>query len=123
MAKKTENVNIENMSKDDAITSLIRDHGYSFKDAEKYWKENGSSTRGGPFQGLLDFLAEADRTQSDLAKYILEYGTANEARWFTQRDAIRRLSVTVRGTKGFKDVAATAAQKAELKAKVEATKS
>lgn len=119
MSKETKDVNIANLSKDDAITTLIRDNGFSFKEAEKYWKENGSSTRSGPFQDILDYLAEADRTQADLAAYILDFGTKNEARWFTQRDAIRRLSVTVRATKGFKDVPATPEQKEALKAKVE----
>ena len=118
MSKETKNVNIANLTKDDAITTLIRDNGFSFKEAEAYWKANGSSIRGGVFQDVLDYLAEADRTEKDLAEYILEFGTTNEARWFTQRNAIRRLSVTVRGTKGFKDVPAPASLLEALKAKV-----
>ncbi len=112
-------IDISNMTKDKAMTALIGEHGMTFKQAEAYWKENGSAIRGGVFQAVLDFLAEADRTQSDLAQYVIDHGTRNEARWFGQRDAIRKLSVAVRGTKGFKDKPMTESQKAALEAKLE----
>lgn len=118
-AKQNDSINIENLTKDQAMTQLIAEHGYSFKEAEAYWKENGSQVRGGVFQATLDWLAEAPRTQRDLADYIIKHGTKNEARWFGQRDAIRRLSVTVRGDKSFKEVSATDEQREILKKIVE----
>jgi len=119
MNTKAKELDISNLSKDQAMTQLIQG-GKSFKEAEAYWKENGTSIRGGVFQATLDYLAEAPRTQSDLAQYVLDNGTKNEARWFGQRDAIRRLSVTVRGDKSFKEVSMTTKQAEALKAIVEA---
>ena len=115
MATKAK-VDISNLTKDQAMTKLIQG-GLTFKEAEAEWKENGSAIRGGVFQAVLDYLAEADRTQRDLAQYVIDHGTGNEARWFGQRDAIRRLSVQVRGNKAFKDVKMTAEQETALKAK------
>jgi hypothetical protein len=112
-------LDISNLSKDQAMTALIGQHGKTFKEAEAYWKENGTQIRGGVFQATLDYLAEAPRTQSDLAAYVIKSGTKNEARWFGQRDAIRRLSISVRGDKSFTEVAATATQNEALKAIVE----
>jgi hypothetical protein len=112
-------LDVSNMTKDQAITAIVQ-AGNTFKEAEAYWKENGSTIRGGVFQATLDWLAEAPRTQADLAKFVIEHGTKNEARWFGQRDAIRRLSIQVRGDADFKEKSATEAQKAELKAIVEA---
>ena len=118
MATKAK-IDISNMTKDVALTALIGEHGYTFKQAEAYWKENGSQIRGGVFQAVLDFLAEAPRTQADLAKYVIDQGTRNEARWFGQRDAIRRLSIKVRGDENFKEKAMSAEQEAQLKSIVE----
>lgn len=112
-------VNIDGLTKDQAMTKLIADNGYTFKEAEAYWKENGSSVRGGVFQATLDFLAEAPRTQKDLADYVISSAPKNEARWFSNRDAIRRLSIQVRNDKNFKEVAATEEQRALLKKIVE----
>lgn len=122
MAKnqKAVEVSIEGMSKDVAMTYLIGEQHFTFKDATLYWKENGTAIRGGIFQATLDWLAESNRSQFDLAKFIIEHGTKNEARWFGQRDAIRRLSVAARGTEGYQDVPASDTQKAALKAIVEA---
>lgn len=117
--KAVPELDVSNMSKDQAMTALIQG-GKSFKEAEAYWKENGTSIRGGVFQATLDYLAEAPRTQSDLAAYVIKNGTKNEARWFGQRDAIRRLSISVRNDESFKEVSATDAQNAELKSIVEA---
>ena len=119
MATKQTKIDISNLTKDKAMTALIGEHGMTFKQAEAYWKENGSAIRGGVFQAVLDYLAEADRTQRDLADYVIQHGTRNEARWFGQREAIRKLSVAVRGTKGFKDVPMTGEQEAKLKSIVE----
>lgn len=116
---KKEAIDISNMTKDAALTALIGDHGYTFKEAEAYWKENGSQIRGGVFQAVLDYLAEAPRTQADLAQYVIDQGTRNEARWFGQRDAIRRLSIAVRNDKNFKDVPMSDKQSEALKAIVE----
>lgn len=113
------NVDISNMTKDVALTTLIGEHGLTFKQAEAYWKENGSQIRGGVFQAVLDYLAEAPRTQADLAKYVIEQGTKNEARWFGQRDAIRRLSIQVRKDPNFKEKAMSEAQSEQLKSIVE----
>lgn len=118
-AKEVKALDVSNLSKDAAMTALIQG-GLSFKKAEAYWKENGTSIRGGVFQATLDYLAEAPRTQSDLAAYVIKSGTKNEARWFGQRDAIRRLSISVRGDKNFKEVSATEKQQEALKAIVEA---
>ena len=46
-------MNIENMKKAEAMETLIRE-GYSFAEAETFWKENGSKASRG-FTG--DFLA------------------------------------------------------------------
>ena len=122
MSKENKEVavlDVSNMSKDQAMTELVRG-GKTFKEAEAFWKENGTSIRGGVFQATLDWLAEAPRTQTDLAKFVIENGTKNEARWFGQRDAIRRLSIQVRGDASFKEVSSTEKQKAELKAIIEA---
>lgn len=116
---KVTELDISSLTKDQAMTQLIQG-GKSFKEAEAYWKENGTSIRGGVFQATLDYLAEAPRTQSDLAKFVIEHGSKNEARWFGQRDAIRRLSISVRNDESFKEVSATDAQNAELKSIVEA---
>lgn len=119
MNEKTKQVDISNMSKDEAMTTLITG-GLTFKKAEAYWKENGTQIRGGVFQATLDWLAKEPRTQADLAAFVINEGTKNEARWFGQRDAIRRLSILVRGDKSFKEVSATDTQKEQLKAIVEA---
>ncbi len=121
MNKETKEVqlDISSMSKDQAMTELVRG-GKTFKEAEAFWKENGTSIRGGVFQATLDWLAESPRTQTDLAKFVIENGTKNEARWFGQRDAIRRLSIQVRGDKNFKEVSFTDNQKKALKEIVEA---
>lgn len=111
-------LDISKMSKDVALTTLIQ-KGATFKEASAYWKENGSTIKGGVFQATLDWLAEAPRTQSDLAKFVIDEGTKNEARWFGQRDAIRRLSIQVRGDDKFKEVDSTSKQKEALKAIVE----
>lgn len=108
-------VNIEGMTKNQAFNALFK-AGIGSEDHQAYWKEYGSKVRGGIFQLTLDYLAKSDRTQSDLAQFILDKGTRNEARWFSSRDAIRRLSIAARGTKGFKEVSLTESQKAALKA-------
>jgi len=109
---------IEGLSKDEAMTALIAVHKLSFKEATEYWKKSGSHVKGGVFQATLDWLQVEARTQSDLAGFILASGTANEARWFGQRDAIRKLSVAVFKAGGveFTEVEATTAQKEALKA-------
>ena len=124
MSKETEvkanaDLDISSMTKDAALTALIQG-GKTFKEASAYWKENGTQIRGGIYQATLDFLAEAPRTQTDFAKFVIENGTKNEARWFAARDAIRRLSIQVRNDSSFKEAAITEKQKAELKAIVEA---
>ena len=109
---------IEGLSKDEAMTKLIAEHKLSFKEATEYWKTNGSKVKGGVFQATLDWLQQEPRTQGQLAEFILASGTANEARWFGQRDAIRKLSVEVfkKGGAKFTEVEATSAQKEALKA-------
>ena len=111
-------IDISSMTKDAALTALIQG-GKTFKEASAYWKENGTQIRGGIYQATLDFLAEAPRTQTEFAKFVIENGTKNEARWFAARDAIRRLSIQVRNDSSFKEVAITEAQKTELKSIVE----
>lgn len=118
MATKAK-IDISNLTKDDAITQLVRSGDFTYKQAEAYWKENGSAIRGGVFQAVLDFLAEADRTQADLAEYVINNGTRNEARWFGQRDAIRRLSVKVRNNPKFTEKSMSDKQAEALKAIVE----
>lgn len=110
---------LEGKTKTQAFNSLFA-AGYGSEHHQNIWKQYGSKIRGGIFQATLDWLAETDRTQFDLAKFIIESGTKNEARWFGQRDAIRRLSVAARGTSGYKEVVYSDTQKAALKAIVEA---
>ncbi len=115
---KNDEVNIVGLSKDDASEKLF-DAGYKSKEIKEYWKAHGKAVKGGIFQATLDWLAETDRTQTELAKFLVDSGSANEVRWFSSRDAIRKLSVKARATKGFEDVAITEAQKAEHKVIVE----
>lgn len=117
-AKELETLDISKMTKNAAITALIG-IGYDFNGASIYWKENGTSVRGGVFQATLDWLANEPRTQRDLAQFVIDHGTKNEARWFGQRDAIRRLSIKIRGDDTFQDKAVTETQKTALKAIVE----
>ena len=109
---------IDGLSKDEAMTKLIGEIGLTFKEATEYWKASGSTVKGGVFQATLDWLQSEPRTQSALAEFILANGTANEARWFGQRDAIRKLSVAVfkAGGVDFTEVEATTKLKEALKA-------
>ena len=108
---------IDGLTKEQAFNSLFQS-GIEYKEVQKIWKEKGATAiRGGVFQAGLDWLAAEPRTQNDLADYILEFGTANEARWFGQRDAIRKLSIQVRGIEKFIDTPATESQKEALKAR------
>ena len=109
---------IDGLSKDEAMTKLIAEFSLTFKEATEYWKSSGSSVKGGVFQATLDWLQIEPRTSSALADFILANGTANEARWFGQRDAIRKLSVEVFKAGGveFTEVDATTKQKEALKA-------
>lgn len=111
---KTDTVGITGLSKDDASDKLF-EAGYRSKAIKEYWKLYGKAIKGGIFQATLDWLAESDRTQFDLAQFVIEQGTPNEARWFGQRDAIRRLSVKARNTKGFTDKAYSDTQKEKMK--------
>ena len=108
--------NIDGLSKDEAMTRLIGELGLTFKEATEYWKTSGSTVKGGVFQATLDWLQVTPRTSSELAEFILANGTANEARWFGQRDAIRKLSVAVFNDEKFVEVEATTKQKEALKA-------
>lgn len=109
---------LEGKTKSAAFDALFL-AGYKSKDHQQIWKLFGSKIRGGIFQATLDWLAESDRTQFDLAKFVIENGTKNEARWFGQRDAVRRLSIVARATKDYKEVPLSDTQKAALKAIVE----
>lgn len=115
---KAPSYNIEGLSKDEAMTKLIAEYSLTFKAATEYWKNSGSSVKGGVFQATLDWLQAEPRTSSALADFILANGTANEARWFGQRDAIRKLSTEVFKAGGveFENVEATTKQKEALKA-------
>lgn len=108
---------IDGLSKEQAFNALFK-AGVEYKEVCKIWKDKGATAiRGGVFQAGLDWLSEEPRTQYELADYILEHGTANEARWFGQRDAIRKLSIKVRNLESFVDTPMTEAQKEELKAR------
>ena len=115
---KAPSYNIEGLSKDEAMTKLIAEYSLTFKAVTEYWKVSGSTVKGGVFQATLDWLQVEPRTSSALADFILANGTANEARWFGQRDAIRKLSVEVfkAGGVAFEEVEATTKQKEALKA-------
>ncbi len=107
---------ISGLTKEKAWNALML-AGIEYKEITKIWKEQGAtSIRGGVFQAGLDYLAVEPRTQTELAQYILDFGTDNEARWFGQRDAIRKLTIAVRELpEGWEDVAITETQKTELK--------
>lgn len=116
-AVKAEAPSIDGLTKEQAFNTLFQ-AGIEYKEVQKIWKEKGATAiRGGVFQAGLDWLASEPRTQYELADYILANGTPNEARWFGQRDAIRRLSIQVRDLADFVEVPASEAQKEELKAR------
>ena len=115
-------IEIAGLTKADALTKLIQS-GMDFKTAEQYYKENGDGTRravSGGFTDLIAFLGEAPRTQRELYEWVLEFGTSNEARWITNRDAIRKLSVEIfkKGGENFQEVNASPSLKEEVKSKV-----
>ena len=96
-------VSIDGLSKNDAITALVRD-GMDFKAAEKHYKEFGSGRRASKTGALMDclaFLEEAPRTQKELYDWIFEEGTKNEATWATQRDSIRKVTIAIYKKAGY----------------------
>lgn len=114
---------ISGLKKNEAITLLITDYGVDYTQATAIYKEHGAgirATKSGGFNDVLAFLQESPRTQDELYEYVLVNGTKNEARWISQRDSIRRLSVAIfmKGGAEFDECLATDEIKASIKAMV-----
>lgn len=62
-------MDITNMKKAEAMEALIRD-GYSFKDAEAYWKENGSASRGGYMEDFYSVLEDGPMDEAKLDEWL-----------------------------------------------------
>ena len=112
---------IANLSKNDAITILITEHGYDFTQAQAIYKEHGAGIRAsksGGFNDVLAFLQAEPRTQSEFYGYVIDNGTKNEARWISQRDSIRKLAIAiyVKGGYDFVESPASDKLKADIKA-------
>ncbi len=115
-----EGLDIENLSKDDAI-ELMRDFGITkVSIALKYWAAHGSKgISSGVFQRFLDFLSDSPKTETELASFLINESSPNECRWFAQRNSIRLLSVKVFTNLGeeFEEEAATKEQIESLEAR------
>ncbi len=105
---------------------LTYKYGLEGKEATAILSAAGFSTRtkgeGVGFIEVIDYLAEAPRTESDLYAFIGKEGTGNEARWISQRNTIRLVIndvfVQVPKFKDFKDKNAAKAEVEAVKAKV-----
>lgn len=64
-------MNIEGMKKAEAMETLIRE-GYSFSEAEQYWKENGSKRAKGFTGDFLALLEAAPMSDEDFESTINE---------------------------------------------------
>ena len=92
---------IEGLNKSDAMTLLIGTEGYTFKDAEKYWKENGARSNATGFRAVFyaELIAGADLTDKES---FIEFAEANGAsdndiKQYTHFTSIAKLAASVRG--------------------------
>ena len=87
---------IESLDRNAAFKLMIAVKGIEMDQASKVWAAFGTKNKGGVFQAFLDYCAEAPRTQSQLAAFVMsDKSSPNEVRWFNQRDSIRLLSTKV----------------------------
>ena len=95
-----DNVRVDGMAKGAAIESLIRDHGYSYKNAEIYWKDHGARTKSTGFRAefyaaLKDGAVLTDK--AELLKFMDGHGaSANDKKHYTHYQTIAKLVNDVR---------------------------
>ena len=95
-----DSVNVAGLSKGDAIESLIKDHGYSYKNAEKYWKDHGARTKSTGFRAdfyaaLVDGAELTDKI--NLLQFMKQNGASdNDIKQYTHYLAIAKLVADVR---------------------------
>ena len=95
-----DNVNVSGLSKGEAIESLIKDHGYSYKNAEKYWKDHGARTKSTGFRAdfysaLKDGASLTDK--QELIEFMEVNGASdNDIKQYTHYLAIAKLVADVR---------------------------
>lgn len=89
-------VDVEGKSKGEVIEAVIM-AGSSYKDAEKYWKENGSRTVATGFRAAFyDRLKEGDMKRDDVKAMCKEEGSKNDAKAWTHYAAIADLIASIR---------------------------
>lgn len=106
-------------SKDDAFAFMFG-KGLPLSASNKAWAEFGDKNQGGVFQKVLDFLAIKPQTSYDLAEYILKIEAQNEARWFGNREIIRKTTLKVFNDPTFVDKARTEGQKTKMEELIKA---
>jgi len=118
VVKKTD---LTGKSKDDAF-SFMFGKGLKLSDSNKAWANFGDKNQGGVFQKVLDFIALKPQTGYDLAEYILSIEAHNEARWFSNREVIRKMALKVFNDPKFIEKEATESQKAKFEKLIELKK-
>ena len=76
-----------------AIKAALIKKGYSEESVSELVQTRGSD--GKTYPEILTFMGESPKTEKELAEFILDEGTNNEARWFNDRNKIRKTINTV----------------------------
>ena len=92
---------IAGMSKGGAIETLIKDEGYSYKEAELWWKTNGARNNATGFRAVFyDALkgGEILDTKDTIIPFMEANGaSANDIKQFSHFLAISKLIADIRG--------------------------
>ena len=118
---KVTKTDLSGISKDDAFEFMFS-KGLKLSDSNKAWAEFGDKNQGGVFQKVLDFIALKPTTGFELADYILKIEAHNEARWFSNREVIRKMALKVFNDPKFIEKEATEAQKVKFATLIEKKK-
>jgi hypothetical protein len=118
---KVTKADLAGKSKDDSFAFMFT-KGLKLSDSNKAWAEFGDKNMGGVFQKVLDFIALKPQTGYDLAEYILTLEAHNEARWFSNREVIRKMGLKIFNDPKFVEKDATEGQKAKFEKLIERKK-
>jgi hypothetical protein len=71
MSTKPKSISIDGLNKADALTHLIQ-NGMDFKEAEAYWKENGSKGKKGYAADFFNMLIEKPMSDIEFVEWLSE---------------------------------------------------
>lgn len=104
MSKKDE-VNIEGLSKDNAMTKLIAEYGMSFGEANEFWAENRPKRGTGFASRFYTLLESAVLSETDFDA-LLAVESANVKNHRSHYNSIRELANTIHASKVAEEIAA-----------------